>query len=79
MSRIGGSVSRWSVGRWVSRPVRPSSTYHMPIFKIVEIGVMTNTKNGKRLVVIGIVAIVIGLGYFIGPMLFDTFLAMHGL
>ena len=40
---------------------------------------MANTKNGKRILVIVIVAVIIMAAYAVGPRVFDLFLEMHGL
>lgn len=40
---------------------------------------METKRTGKRLIALSIVTIVIALGYFVGPRVFDFVLAMHGL
>lgn len=40
---------------------------------------MNNNRNTKRFVVLAVIALIIALGYWLGPMVFALFLEMHGL
>ncbi len=40
---------------------------------------MERNRNTKRLLVIAAIALIIALGYWLGPMAFAIFLEMHGL
>ncbi len=37
------------------------------------------TRNGKRLTVLAVIAGIVGLGFFAGPLVLDAFLELHGL
>ena len=45
---------------------------------LLEIFTMDN-KNKKRIAIITGIALVIGAGYWLMPMMFDLFLALHGM
>lgn len=40
---------------------------------------MIENKNVKRMIILTIIAFVIALGFWLGPMILDLFLEMHGL